>query len=48
MTQKKVIINNCLECPYLEREHYCGIDSDPDRYITNNSNFPEWCSLEDA
>ncbi len=54
MTQKKVPINNCFECPHFTSQYYrgkqgiCGID-DLGREITYGEadHFPKWCSLED-
>jgi len=50
MTQKKIIINNCLECPHLEPgdgNGECGIDK-KSRSLRNLSRFPDWCELEDV
>jgi hypothetical protein len=51
MTRKKLIINNCFECPYhegSEKKSYCGIDDDVQRTYEPGDEPPEWCSLEDA
>lgn len=54
MTQKKYLLNNCLECPAAEENPsgpisncVCGID-DQSRIIPDPNKFPVWCPLEDA
>lgn len=50
MTQKKFILNNCLECPAMEAQvkgQFCGLSDEPHE-IEDVSTFPKWCPLEDA
>ena len=52
MKRVKLIIDNCVDCPWSTtmrpRDWYCDFDADGPKRIDDPNEIPDWCPLEDT
>ena len=52
MKRVKLIIDNCVDCPWSTtmrpRDWYCDFDADGPKRIDDPNEIPDWCPLEDV